>query len=164
MKNHLHFMPPAISHTTIDISFNAYCLREDGKLHLNLSLQYHDRDKVVFSIVTTIVEKQSTVFCGNKFQLDMKLPVLFQSCKERELTIISKGKFINDCVIALSHNLCLNIPCKNIAGQVKELAAWAWTHITLSHHWCRATIIPPSLPLPPTPWKIVINHKTQTSA
>lgn len=108
MKNHLHFMPLAISHTTIDISFYAYCLREDGKLHLNLSLQYHDRDKVVFSIVTTIVEKQSTVFCGNKFQLDMKLPVLFQSCKERELMIISKGKFINDCVIALCLTTCVS--------------------------------------------------------
>lgn len=99
MKNHLHFMPSAISHTTIDICFNTDCLREDRKLHLNLSLKYHDGDKIMFSIVTTIVEQQSTVFCGNKFQLDMKLPVLFQSCKERELKIILQERFINAHVI-----------------------------------------------------------------
>ena len=125
MKNHLHFMPPAISHTTIDISFNAYCLREDGKLHLNLSLQYRDRDKVVFSIVTTIVEKQSTVFCGNKFQLDMKLPVLFQSCKERELKIISQGKFINDCLSNLSLTTCVSTYlAKTLQDKSKNLQCW----------------------------------------
>ena len=64
-------MPFAINDTTIHIGRNGNSMWEKGKPEPNLSLPHLYSDKVMFTIIAAIEEKQTTMLSGDKFQLDV---------------------------------------------------------------------------------------------
>ena len=64
-------MPFAINDATIHIGHNGNSLREKWKPEPYLSLPHFYSYEIMFTIIATIEQKQATVFCGDKFQLDV---------------------------------------------------------------------------------------------
>ena len=71
-------MPLAVNDTTIHIGRNSNSVRKQGKPESNLPLPNLYGYKIMFAVIATIEEKQTTVLSGGKFQPDVQTPSLLQ--------------------------------------------------------------------------------------